>query len=112
MRRFPTPVKTEFVYQMEVGGLFVTEIECRACATVRPGEPCRPWQDDPGSGPEVESFTDLEVLTEDGYRPIGGHWLYPHILAHLESGAEDERFAKAVDSFGPDPDSLRELRAG
>lgn len=111
MRRFPTPARAEFVYQVEVGGLFVAEIECRAVATVAPGEPAMPYHDDPGCGPEVEDFTDLEVLTEDGYRPIGGHWLHPHILAHLESGAENERFAGSVDSFGPDPDYRRDLLA-
>lgn len=120
----PITVTAEFTYEMEQGGFSLATFECRATADVRLGEPARPYHDDPGCGPEVEDFRDIEVEgvkyhrnAENGDRRWEKKWLKPHdsirdmILAHLNTGAADWAFEdEAQDNAGPDPDMQREMR--
>lgn len=122
----PITVTAEFTYEPEIDGFALATFECRATADVRPGEAARPWHDDPGCGAEVENFRDIEVegLKYDFKRPIGDRsvrkWFVPHdtlrdwIMAYLNTGKADFAFEDAANDigFGPDPDALRELRAG
>jgi hypothetical protein len=112
----------EFSFPYRCAGKIAAEFECRAVAMVKPGEPCRPWQDDPGSGPEVESIRDIQVDVGSWDRDRKRHvaeWvdadqhLEAMILAYLDSGAENDSFEDAANDigFGPDPDYARELRA-
>jgi hypothetical protein len=108
----PIAVTVEFTFDMEQDGFSLASVDCRATADVRSGEPARPYQDDPGSGPEVEGFRDIEVegTRYDMARPAGERsqrrWFKPHdtlrdwILAYLESGAVDGQFEDAADNAG------------
>lgn len=124
----PLTVTATFDWDMnmeEGGGQYcIATLSCRATADVRPGEP-RTWHD-PGCGPEVENFRDIEVegmrfipKAPDGKR-WDRKWFTPHdtlrdwILSYLNTGAADADFADAADDigYGPDPDMQREARAG
>src|SRR5690606_6653640 len=103
----PIEVTTTFTFEPEQDGFALAVFECRATADVRPGEPARPWHDDPGCGPEVENFRNIEVegVRYDLNRPAGERsqrrWFTPNdalrdwILSYLNSGKADSEFEDA-----------------
>lgn len=122
MRRFPVTVTAEFVFPLAIGdGKVAAELECCATCKVKPGEPARPWHDDPGCGPEILSdFTDIMIDCGGYSREAGCHvsdWVAPdadiltRIRVWLLDGNADEQFGELAEDRGTgmDPDYRREL---
>jgi hypothetical protein len=103
------PVTVEFTFPYKIDGATVAEFDARATASVTDlGAPAHfnpVHGGDPGWGPEWDDYRDIEVASSH-YSSFSKRNVYEwhpadealaaRLLAHLNSGAENEAFAEAA----------------
>lgn len=98
--RWPCEARAEFTAELRVNDSLVSDLDCRALATVTPGF-------------QVGHFREIEVLDLMTGEYIPAEWLAGHIRDYLSTGAADSRFISVAEGegFGPSPDAISNLRS-